>query len=553
MLEGFDPTTIQDVESARQCVVRLLNLIEALQADNQALRETNQRLQDEINRLKGTPPRPAVKANAPSPDPATRNDYSSEKERQKPKAWNKSSKLDQIRIDREETLRVDPAGLPGDVQFKGYEEVVVQDIILRTDNVRFRKEKYYSASEQKTYLASLPRGYEGEFGPGLKALVIAWHFGANMTEPKILDQLRDVGIRISDGQLSRWLIRDQERFHGEKSARYEAGLRSSPWQQIDDTATWEKGQNRRCHAVCHPLYTAYFTTATKERLAVLDVLQDFRARRYRLNAEAFGFLEMFGVSWRVVNALKQLPPETGLSEGEFLRLLNEHLPQLGPQQKSRVLESAAVAAYHAQREWPVVRLLVGDDAPQWKCLTAELALCWIHEGRHYKKLMPYVAHHVQLLESFLDRYWAYYDQLLSYRERPTPEEKARLEKAFDTLFATVTSYEALDERIAKTRAKKESLLMVLEHPEIPLHNNRSELDARRIVRQRDVSFGTRSAEGTRARDTFLTLVATAKKLGVSFYQYVYDRISGAHQMPSLADLIREKANELNLGASWQPP
>jgi hypothetical protein len=204
-------------------------------------------------------------------------------------------------------------------------------------------------------------------------------------------------------------------------------------------------------------------------------------------------------------------------------------------------------------EWPVVRLVLCDDAPQWKWLTEELALCWIHEGRHYKKLMPYVAHHRKLLEDFLDRYWVYYDQLLGYRSQPTLEEKARLEQAFDELFATVTGYDALDERIAKTREKKESLLMVLEHPEIPLHNNPAELGARLIVRQRDISFGTRSAEGTRARDTFLTLVATAKKLGVSFYHYVYDRISGAYQMPSLAELIDEKAKQSHLGASWQPP
>jgi len=70
--------------------------------------------------------------------------------------------------------------LPVDAEFKGYEEVVVQDIKLTTDNVLFQK--YYSL-RGKTYLAELPDGYEGEFGP-IKALVISLYYGSNMTQSK---------------------------------------------------------------------------------------------------------------------------------------------------------------------------------------------------------------------------------------------------------------------------------------------------------------------------------------------------------------------------------
>ncbi len=116
--------------------------------------------------------------------------------------------------------------------------------------------------------------------------------------------------------------------------------------------------------------------------------------------------------------------------------------------------------------------------------------------------------------------------------------------------ATRTGYWALDERIALTRQKKAQLLAVLDHPEIPLHNNAAELGARQRVRKRDVSFGPRTAEGSQAWDTFMSLAATTKKLGVSFYQYIHDRVSGTNQIPRLADLIDERAQELNLGASW---
>ena len=118
------------------------------------------------------------------------------------------------------------------------------------------------------------------------------------------------------------------------------------------------------------------------------------------------------------------------------------------------------------------------------------------------------------------------------------------------LCSTVTGYAALDERIAKTRAKKRCLLMVLAHPEIPLHNNPAELGARARVRKRDVSFGPRTRDGAKAWDTFMTLTETATKLGVSFSHYIHDRVSGAYQMPSLAALIAEQSKVLNLGASW---
>jgi hypothetical protein len=252
----------------------------------------------------------------------------------------------------------------------------------------------------------------------------------------------------------------------------------------------------------------------------------------------------------VISQLHDFPAAQDLSEAELTRLLDERLPQLGPLQRQHILEATAVAAYHAQLEFPVVKLLVCDDAPQFNWLTEELALCWVHDGRHYKKLIPYVPYHRQLLADFRQQFWDFYDQLLAYRLQPSLAEKERLAAEFDRRFATQTGYQALDERIAKTRLKKASLLMVLDHPEIPLHNNPAELGARQRVRKRDVSFGPRTAEGARAWDTFMTLTATAKKLGVSIYQYVRDRVSQTYAMPSLAELITERAEQQPLGSSW---
>ncbi len=231
-------------------------------------------------------------------------------------------------------------------------------------------------------------------------------------------------------------------------------------------------------------------------------------------------------------------------------MLTAHLPNRGDQQRKWSSAARAVAAYPAQTEWPVVRLLVCDDAPQFTWLTADLARCWIHEGRHYKKLTPWGASQRAALDDFLTDFWDFSDDLLAARARPPPEDRVRRARAFDTRWATETDYWALNDRIAKPRATKTAVLLVRVHPEIPLHNNPAELGARQRVRKRDVSFGPRTAEGARAWDTFMSLADTTRKLGVSFYHFMHDRVTGANQMPALADSIDEQAQELNLGASW---
>jgi Transposase IS66 family len=544
-LADLDLSSIAD-DRLREGLLRLLNLVEELSTTVRQQAEEIQRLRDENNRLKGEHGKPDIKPNTP---PA-KKDHSSEQERRQPKEHHRRSKLGTIPIDRDELCRLDPATLPPDAAFQGYREVVVQDLVLCTDNVRFRQEVYHAASTDQTYVAPLPAGYAGEFGPGIKALIIVWYFACQMSEPKIRELCGHAGVAISDGQVSNLLIKKQEQFHAESDAVYVAGLRSSPWQQIDDTATRVNGQNQHCHLVCNPLYTAYRTTEAKDRLSVIDVLRNGRPRLFVLNAEALGYLERLGLSQVMRVRLSHLPRDQVLDAAQLQALLDEHLPTLGPQQRTWIVEATLVAAYHAEVGWPVVRLLVCDDAPQFKWITDELALCWVHDGRHYKKLSPVLEPHRAALDTFLKDYWAFYHRLLAYRCAPTSDERARLERAFDSLFATTTGYWALDDRIAKTRAKQAELLQVLDHPEIPLHNNDAELGARMRVRKRDVSFGPRTREGAKAWDTFMTLAATTKKLGVSFYTYVQERICGEHSIPPLADLIRARAADLQLGESW---
>ena len=221
MFENLDLSGIHE-ENARTLVKMLLNQIEELSGDLRQARTTIQQLRDEINLLKGEQGKPDVKANVPPQDGANSN-HSSEKERRKSRERHKKSKKANIVINREDVATVNREVLPVDAVFKGHQDVVIQDISLHTDNVLFHKEVYYSPSQHKTYLAVLPAGYEGQFGPGLKTLIRTLYFSSQITEPKILEFVEHIGIQISLGQISNLLIKGQDGFHAESDAVFEAG------------------------------------------------------------------------------------------------------------------------------------------------------------------------------------------------------------------------------------------------------------------------------------------------------------------------------------------
>jgi hypothetical protein len=473
MLPDIDLARIEDL-SARAVIVASLNVVEELRAEVRTLREENQR-------LKGEQGKPEILAKVRTAE-RPRN-HSSEQERREarpPGERRKGVKQARLTVTREQVVRVDRALLPTDAVYKGDADVLVQDVVVQTDVICFRKEQWWSRSSGQTYLAPMPAGYSGQFGPGLKSLALSLYYGGQMSEAKIGELLADVGIVISAGQISNLLIKGQEQWHAEAEAIYRAGLASGPWQHFDATPTRVNGRNEHCHVIGNPLYTVYQTTPGKDRLSVLDVLRNRQVRTFRLNGEALGYLDQVGIAKWIRQGLAvalqaEALAERDVDEAELDVALAAHLPGLGPQQRKWILDATAVAAYHAQLEFPVVRVLVCDDAPQFTWLTQQLSLCWVHDGRHYKKLEPSVPAFRTLLEDFRRDYWDYYRQLLAYRQHPTPAERERLGARFDELFSTTTGYAALDDRIAKTRAKRDCLLLVLEHPELPLHNNPAEL------------------------------------------------------------------------------
>jgi hypothetical protein len=536
-----DVTAITDPRASAAIKV-LINLVEILVEQNSALQEANQQLKDENNRLKGEQGKPDIRKQSGGDD-NNNTDHSSENDRKKrnkeKKRKQKMKKKGVISINRRETIVIDKSILPEDVIFKGYEKRIIQDIKFSTDNIEFSLQTYYSPLLKKTFIADLPAGYHGEFGPGIRAMVITLYRDSGMTEPAIERFFKIFGTHISKSTISRMITEGHDCFHDEKEKIIDAAFRASEYQHIDDTGCRVNGKNHYTHILCNPYFTAFFTRLKKDRLTILEILCRDELK-YKFNEESYSLMVAIGLSYKCLAKLKKVVREEIITRSEVDGILKLLFPNPKKYSTSRrvILESSAIA-YYRDSEFSIFHLIC-DDAPQFNLIARFKALCWIHEGRHYKKLNPVFAAHRVHLDNFIEQFWDYYEELLAYKQNPTNELAKQLSEGFATLFSKETGYDALDKRIAMTLAKKEALLLVLKFPFLPLHNNPAESGARVQARMRDINLQTISKNGTRTKDTFATIVQTARKLGVNIYDYVYDRISEKYSMPSLESLIAQQ-------------
>ena len=547
----FDKFLSSQDKTLASAIQQLLNLVEQLAEDNENLKNENQKLKDEINKLKGEQGKPKVKKSKKEEEKEENdNDHSSEKERnsRKPKKPRKPKKKRKaaLAIDRTERRQIDAATLPTDAVFKGHEIRIIQDIKIVTDNVKFECEVYYSPSQKRSYIAGLPAGYHGDFGPGIRALTVMLYHEGDMTQPGIHRFYDTFNIAISPATISRMLTNKHESFHQEKDEIVEAGRQATRYQGLDDTSARVNGQNHHTFILCSPFYAAYFTLPKKDRLTVLRLL--CRGQLFhQFTPQTEALLVEFGLPDKSLKKLQKekLCPDSLFSSEDCHRLFDTLFP--GPRKyatyKRYILEASAIVYYRNSSH--ALDILMSDDAPQFQLLALHQALCWIHALRHYKKLKPLLKYYQQQIDDFLEKAWDFYQKLLNYKDQPDPKIAEMLRTEFDSLFSIQTGYESLDARIAITRSKKEALLLVLTYPFIPLHNNDSELGARKQARYRDIHLQNKNEKGVQAKDTFMTLSQTARKLSVNFYYYLHDRITKKFQMPSLASLITQKSQLLH--------
>ena len=502
----------------RSFIVILSNSYEKAMTTILELKKENQLLKDEIAILKGEQGKPDIK-------PKTKSiDYSSNKQLHKNKQRTKSTRKNKIKIDKIVVCPLDKNELPADAINKGYERTISQNIIFKSNNTEYLREKYYSPSLNKTFIAPLPNDYTGYIDKNLKTFCHIFHHDWDITRSKLISGLSSIGIHLSAGMLNNILFEPAKILISEKNMILQAGLLGL-FAQIDATGSKFFGINYTTQIICSPFFTIFTTLAKKDRLHVLFALQGEpeTGLQYRYNIETQKYLQHFKISRYDREFLKrQFTQGDTLSERDFHKIISNNCPTLFAKKNmyKRVCESFAFAYYFTQTEYPIIQNLVSDDAGEYKMLALSQMLCWVHDARYYNKLSPQIENHRIIVSNFKERYWKYYNQLLNYKQVPDEKTKLELEEKFDELFKPTTDYFALNKAIKRTRNDKKELLTVLKQPILPLHNNLAELKARVKVRKRDISLHTMSKIGTRVQDAMMSIIQTAKQLKVNVWDYI---------------------------------
>jgi hypothetical protein len=534
-MDGSEPIKVAGIEVAAEertpLVDRLLRVIEEQRAEIRELR-------DEIARLKGLPPRPTLRPstlNEPHPDPTHKK-----KRRGKRPGSAKRQKTPALII--HETIPLPVEGLPEGTQQNGYEDFVVQDLKIEAHNICYRRLRYL-LRDGTSRTAPLPAHVEGHFGPGLRSHVLYQHHQNHVTQPLIHEELLDLGIDISTGQIDRLLTEGHDSFHEEKDALLPAAREVSSYFQADDTSARHLGKNAYTTVIANPLFASFTTTGSKSRVNFLKLLRA-PYEEYVVGEDALMYAEYQGLSLALRARLAGVARKGDrIISGD--KAWDRQLTVWGIRgdEPRRIVTEAALFGTLMHHELYLGQPLLSDDAGQFKILGLLHALCWLHAERSIRKLVPLSPREQAAIDGVRDAVWKYYQRLRAYRESPSLRRKAALERDFDRLFRRRTGFADLNEALRRIHEKRDDLLLVLERPDIPLHNNLSESDIREWAKKRKISAGTRSELGRRCRDTFVSLKKTCRKLGVSFRRYLQDRIRGLHGILPLPALMRQAAQE----------
>jgi hypothetical protein len=505
---------------------RLEQEVEQLRLDNSNLRRDNQALKDEIARLKNLPPRPPFKPSGM--DKATQPRPTGSGRRP-----GRGAKRD--RVTREVTLQVE---VPPGSRFKGYKTVVQRDLILTAEVVRYKRERWLTP-EGRTIIAPLPKGVAGGFGPGVRRFCLALHTQGQVTTERLTDLLNGIGLSISKREVVRLLTADLEPFEQEDLAVLQAGLVSSPYITVDDTGARHARRPGVTTQIGGERFCVFRTGRSKSRLNFLSLLRA-GCNEYVVNEAALDYLRRQPVEAAVIARLTKLQGQVFSSDLEWLEQLARCSINIFDRPLLQTLNEAATWGAIRHHGLMANTVVVSDDAGQFR--VGQHALCWVHAERHLQKLMPASPKQAKAVELVRKTIWCFYRGLKLWKLSPSPSAEASFRRQFNRIFGQHTGYKELDELLARLARRKSELLQVLERPEIPLHTNASENDLRAWVIKRKVSGGTMSSDGRVARDVMLGLSKTCRKLRLSFFDYLGDRL-GLHgdqpRIPPLAALVTQ--------------
>src|SRR6202521_3594301 len=516
-------------------VMKLLAWSEGLLEIIHRVQEENGHLKDEVAVLKGEKKRPTFRPSRMNEDAgkATEPDGTQNGKPAKRPGSEKKSKTSKLKIDCDEVI--EPAEpIPPGSRFKGYRDFVVQDLVIESRNTRYRLARW-ETPDGRSLIGQLAQAVQGgHFGPTLASYVLYQHHHCHVTQPLLCEQLREWGIEISSGQMNALLQMGKERFHAEKDGLLSTGLALSAYVTVDDTGTRHQGNNGYVTHIGNEHFAWFQSTRSKSRINFLELLG--AGHGYQINEDALAYMKKQGLSRVFLDALREHDRASFADQ----RAWQLHLDSLGMDvaRYRNIATEGALLGSLKRRGVAQDLAIISDDAGQFNVLIH--GLCWVRAERLVHKLLPLNDQHREDIARVRSGIWSLYADLKQYKRRPALKRKRELQARFDAVFTQKTRYATLNRLLRRIHLNKSELLLVLERPEVPLHTNGSERDIRDQVKKRKISGGTRSELGRQCRDTFSSLKTTCRKLGISFWVYLTDRVSCSDQIPLLPHLVEQR-------------
>src|SRR3954464_10311431 len=339
-LDALSPTKLKAL------VLELLGKVAALEKTVAAQRT-------EIARLKGLKSRPQLKPSG--------MERASEPKPPSPPKGRRGPVTPRVAVED----RILTAAVPPGSRFKGSTDFFVQDLVLRARCIRYRRERWVTPDGQ-LIVAPLPGGIDTHFGPNLRRFVLAEYHQGQVTVPRLVAQLRAIGLAISTRQVMRLLIDGHQRFLDEARDVLRAGLAQAAWITVDDTGARHKAANNTCTQIGNDHFAWFGTTARKSRLNFLELLRAGHPD-YVINTEALTYMRDRALSGPVIERLATHPEHTFPDEAAWM----DHLQRLGipdlkvsPDPVRIATEGALWGAIKAHGLLPET-VIVSDDAGQF--------------------------------------------------------------------------------------------------------------------------------------------------------------------------------------------
>lgn len=522
-------------ESLRAAIAAQEQTILELRAGNDRLRETNavlketiEKLRAEIRQLKKLPGKPNIRPGSGKGGKGMEGGRRSSGSPKKKKGRGRK---------HAQRVKFNVQDPPEGAVHKDYQQYHVQFLELDVRNVVFERQRM-ATPDGRLIIAPLPDGVVGSFNLDLHRFVLALYYQAQSTIQRVADLLNALGLDISKRQVRRILTDNKEAFVDEGAEILKEGLEGATWISVDDTGARHRGQNGYCTSIGNSRFGWFATTGSKSRLALLDLMCG-ALDHYVLSPEAFRYMDNHGIARGTLDALKS---HAG-SRFEGLALWSAFLDELGISASRACLvatEGARLGCLFAHGLLREDSAILSDDAGQFD-LGLRQFLCWVHAERLYRKLSVCDDASRKAIDEVRCGIWRTYRLLRAYRRRPGAARRAVVERRFERTFRTGTGSDLLDDQIERTLANRNKLLAVLDRPDVPLHNNQRENDLRSYVTRRKISGSTRSDVGRACRDAFHTHMKTCARHGISFWNYLGDRLGtpGADCVPWLPNLARQ--------------